>query len=128
MSRRSDITIRHEDDLCDIVCINKKTVDKVIKKLEDDESLLILSDLFNALADPTRVKILRALSFAELCVCDIAAIVNISQSAVSHQLRYLRMSRLVRYRKDGKMAYYSLDDDHVRKLIDQGLEHARESR
>jgi ArsR family transcriptional regulator, lead/cadmium/zinc/bismuth-responsive transcriptional repressor len=100
----------------------------VIKKLEDDESLLILSDLFNALADPTRVKILRALSFAELCVCDIAAIVNISQSAVSHQLRYLRMSRLVRYRKDGKMAYYSLDDDHVRKLIDQGLEHARESR
>ncbi|MCX6647297.1 MAG: metalloregulator ArsR/SmtB family transcription factor [bacterium] len=128
MSRRSDIETKHDDDLCDIICVNKKNVDKVINKLEDDESLQTLSELFTALADPTRVKILRALSFSELCVCDIAAIVNISQSAVSHQLRYLRMSRLVRFRKDGKMAYYSLDDDHVRKLIDQGLEHARESK
>jgi DNA-binding transcriptional ArsR family regulator len=127
MSRRSDIKT-HDDDLCDIICVNKKIVDKISKKLGDEEILIILSDLFKALADPTRVKILRALSFSELCVCDIAAIVNISQSAISHQLRYLRMSRLVRFRKDGKMAYYSLDDDHVRKLIDQGLEHARESR
>ena len=128
MSRRSDVKTKATDDLCDIICVNKIIVDKISKKLGDEEILLILSDLFKALADPTRVKILRALSFAELCVCDIAAIVNISQSAVSHQLRYLRMSRLVRFRKDGKMAYYSLDDDHVRKLIDQGLEHARESR
>ena len=117
-----------EDDLCEITCVDKKTVDKVIRKIGDDEFLYDLADLFKAFSDPTRVKILRALSISELCVCDIAAIVNISQSAVSHQLRLLRMSRLVRYRKVGKMAYYSLDDDHVRKLIDQGLEHVGESR
>lgn len=128
MSTRSDIKADVEHDLCDVICINKKAVDSVLRKIETDDSLYDLAELFKAFADPTRVKILRVLSISELCVCDIAAIVNISQSAVSHQLRLLRMSRLVKYRRDGKMAYYSLDDDHVRKLIDQGLEHARETR
>ena len=128
MSKRSVNKTAIENDLCDVICVNKKAVDNVIRKIEDDDSLFDLAELFKAFADPTRVKILRALSISELCVCDIAAIVNISQSAVSHQLRFLRMSRLVKYRRDGKMAYYSLDDDHVRKLIDQGLEHAVETR
>jgi ArsR family transcriptional regulator len=116
-----------DDGLCHIECVDKTRVGKVIGKLEDDDCLYNLSELFKAFADPTRVKILRSLSVSELCVCDIASILNISQSAISHQLRYLRMSRLVKYRRVGKMAYYSLDDDHVRKLIDQGLEHVEET-
>ncbi len=128
MSKRSDVKTVIPDDLCEINLVDKRMVKKVIGKLEDDISLLELADLFKAFSDSTRIKILRALSISELCVCDIAAVAGISQSAVSHQLRFLRMSRLVKYRKDGKMAYYSLDDDHVRKLIDQGLEHVKEER
>lgn len=128
MSKRSDVKTVIPDDLCEINIVDKRMVKKVIGKLEDDVSLLKLADLFKAFSDSTRIKILRALSISELCVCDIAAVAGISQSAVSHQLRFLRMSRLVKYRKDGKMAYYSLDDDHVRKLIDQGLEHVKEER
>ncbi len=94
----------------------------------DEEDLRRLADLFKAFADPTRVKILRALSVSELCVCDLAAIINLSQSAISHQLRLLRMARLVKFRKAGKMVYYSLDDEHVRRLIDQGLKHIGEGR
>lgn len=128
MSKRSDVKTTIPDDLCEINLVDKRMVKKVIGKLEDDVSLLKLADLFKAFSDSTRIKILRALSISELCVCDIAAVAGISQSAVSHQLRFLRMSRLVKYRKDGKMVYYSLDDDHVRKLIDQGLEHVKEER
>ncbi len=128
MSIRSDVKTVIHDDLCEINLVDKRMVKKVIGKLEDDVALLELADLFKAFSDSTRIKILRALSISELCVCDIAAVAGISQSAVSHQLRFLRMSRLVKYRKDGKMVYYSLDDDHVRKLIDQGLEHVKEER
>jgi len=128
MSKRSDIKAEIDDAICDAQCIDEVKVAMVRKELGLDDDLESLAEIFKALADPTRVKILRALSIAELCVCDIAAVVGQSQSAISHQLRYLRMSRLVKYRKDGKMAYYSLDDDHVRDLLDQGLKHAREGK
>lgn len=82
-----------------------------------------LAETFKILADPTRIKILHALSKRELCVCDIAAVVKMGQSAVSHQLRLLRGSRLVKYRRDGKMVWYSLDDEHISSLLSQGIEH-----
>jgi len=126
MSKRSDNKDPAENDICQMICINEDKVRRVCKKLGDVDEHARLAELFKALGNPTRVKILRALSIDELCVCDIAAIVGLSQSAVSHQLRFLRMSRFVKFRRDGKMAYYSLDDEHVRSLIEQGLEHSRE--
>jgi len=124
MSRHSDEI--KSDGNCEITCVNEKTVESVRAKMGSDDDLFTLGELFKALGDSTRISILMALSIEELCVCDIAAVTGVSQSAVSHQLRLLRMSRLVRFRKDGKMAYYSLDDDHVRHLLDDGLRHVKE--
>ena len=86
-------------------------------KLPEYDRIITLSGLFHSLADPTRLKIVYALLFNELCVHEIAEIVDVSISAVSHQLRLLKMLKLVKYRKVGKMIYYSLDDDHIRKLL-----------
>ena len=85
-----------------------------------------LAETFKVLGDPTRARILLALSVRELCVCDLADLLGVSQSAVSHQLRLLRAHRLVRFRRDGKLVYYSLDDDHVRTLFAEGLRHVKE--
>ena len=84
------------------------------------------SDLLKAVSDPTRLRILSALTFSELCVCDISAVVGVSESAVSHQLRLLREHRLVSSRKDGRVVYYQLADTHVKLLLDNAVEHARE--
>lgn len=119
--------IKHED-ICEISVVNPKKVAKVKRSLHDDLHISSLADLFKTLADPTRVKILNALSLSELCVCDLAAILGLSQSATSHQLRILRLSRLVKNRKSGKMVYYSLDDEHVQSLMDEGMRHIREDR
>ncbi len=90
----------------------------------DDNTCLHLADLFKTIGDQTRIKILSLLFAAdEMCVCDIAEALNMGQSAISHQLRVLRTARLVKFRKDGKEVFYSLDDDHVVKLLSQGLEH-----
>jgi DNA-binding transcriptional ArsR family regulator len=86
-----------------------------------------LAETFRALGDPMRVRILDALSRAELCVCDLAGLVGLSESATSHQLRLLRSLRLVRTRRAGRMVFYALDDDHIRKLFTYGLEHVEES-
>jgi ArsR family transcriptional regulator len=86
-----------------------------------------LAETFRALGDPTRVRILDALSRAELCVCDIAALLGISGSAISHQLRLLRSLRLVRSRRAGRMVFYALDDDHITRLFAQGMEHVEEA-
>ena len=91
-----------------------------------DHEVAGLADIFQILASPTRLRILEALATEELCVCDLAAVVGTSQSAVSHQLRQLRQMRLVRYRKEGRMAFYRLADDHVTTLLRTGLEHVRE--
>ena len=94
--------------------------------MPDDEVLYELADLFRVFGDSTRIKILYALHDNELCVQDIANAVQLSQSAVSHQLRVLKANRLVKPRKDGKTVFYSLADDHVRKIIAQGMEHIEE--
>ena len=88
--------------------------------------LTALADAFQLLANPMRLRIVHALSRRELCVCDLAAVVDASVSAVSHHLRQLRQMRLVRYRREGRMAFYRLDDEHVSKLFEMGLEHVRE--
>ena len=85
-----------------------------------------LPDLFKVFGDSTRIRILSALSKAEMCVCDIAYLLNMSQSAISHQLRVLKQARLVKNRRDGKIVYYSLDDNHIVGILDQGLDHIRE--
>lgn len=94
-------------------------------QLSDDE-VLRMAELFKSFGDPTRLRILVALSASELCVCDLASLLSMTVSAVSHQLRLLRSARLVKFRKEGKNAFYSLDDDHVHTLLRQGLSHVRE--
>ena len=91
-----------------------------------DEVLYDLSDFFKTLGDSTRMKILFVLFKTEMCVCDIAELIGMTQSAVSHQLRVLKQARLVKFRKEGKIVYYSLDDEHVKQIFDQGLEHILE--
>ncbi len=82
-----------------------------------------MAEVFSALSDPTRVRIVSALTGGELCVCDLSAVLGMTQSAVSHQLRLLRSLEVVKYRKDGRIVYYALDDDHIRDLFQRGLEH-----
>ena len=94
--------------------------------MPDDEVLYELADLFRVFGDSTRIKILYALHDQELCVQDISGAVGLSQSAVSHQLRVLKDSKLVRFRRDGKTVYYALDDDHVRSILSLGMEHIEE--
>ncbi|MBR2907920.1 MAG: helix-turn-helix transcriptional regulator [Clostridia bacterium] len=91
-----------------------------------DEHLYALADLYKVFGDSTRIRILYALFEAELCVCDIAELLSMSVSAISHQLRVLKQAKLVRYRRDGKTVYYSLADDHVRAILGQGMEHVEE--
>jgi DNA-binding transcriptional ArsR family regulator len=94
--------------------------------MPDEDILLDLSELFKVFGDSTRVKILCALLNAEMCVCDIAALLGMTKSSISHQLRILKQAKLVNYRKDGKVVYYSLADDHVKTVFDQGLLHVCE--
>lgn len=111
---------------CGFLCVHRQTVDRVLSEMPDDEALYDLAELFKVFGDSTRIKILYALFEAELCVCDIAQLLNLTQSAISHQLRVLKAFRLVRPRKEGKTVFYSLADDHVRKIIAQGMEHVEE--
>ena len=111
---------------CGFLNVHRDTVDKVLRELPDDETLYDLAEVFKVFGDSTRIKILYALFEAELCVCDIAQLLGLSQSAVSHQLRVLKASRLVKPRREGKTVFYALDDDHVRKIIAQGMEHISE--
>ena len=115
-----------EIERCGFLCVHEDTVAQVISEMPDDETLYDLAELFKVFGDSTRVKILYALFEAELCVCDIAQLLGLTQSAVSHQLRVLKGSRLVKPRKDGKTVFYSLADDHVRKIIAQGMDHITE--
>jgi DNA-binding transcriptional ArsR family regulator len=116
-----------ELDRCDCDAIHEEVVAEVREKMPDEDILMDLADLFKVFSDSTRVKILCALQHSEMCVCDIAFLLGMTKSAVSHQLRQLRQTRLVRNRKDGKVVYYSLDDEHVSNVFEQGLLHVRES-
>ena len=114
-------------DLCSINEIDPEKVAFVQKRVLPEETVERLSRLFSALSDPTRIKILNALTITEeLCVCDLAALAELSVSAVSHQLRLLRDRDLVRARREGRMVYYSVADDHIATLMDTGVEHANE--
>lgn len=113
-------------DKCDCTIIHEDVVRKVRGQMPDEEDLLDLADLFKVFGDSTRVKILCALFEAELCVCDIAALLGMTKSAISHQLRVLKQSKLIKNRRDGKVVYYSLDDEHVQNIFCQGLTHISE--
>jgi len=117
---------RKDADVCEIYYVNEAHVRSARQALSSDREILSLAEVFRTLGDPTRVKILQALSVEELCVCDLAKLLGISESATSHQLRVLRSQRLVRFRKEGKMAFYSLDDAHIDVLMNVALRHVRE--
>ena len=113
---------------CDCNVIHEEVVFKVRKKMPQEESLNQLADLFKVFGDSTRIKILWALSEAEMCVCDLAFLLNMTQSAISHQLRLLKQARLVKNRKEGKMVFYSLKDAHVKRIFKQGMIHSEEKK
>ena len=114
------------DDVCDVFCVDAEAVARTRSTMVSEEIASRLADTFGVLGDRTRVKLISALMSSELCVCDLAALVNLSQSAVSHQLRLLRAMRLVKYRRDGRVVYYSLDDQHIAGLFCQGQQHVME--
>lgn len=120
-------TLVKNDDTCEIQLVHPKAVAKAKAGLPKAKDVSVASELLKAVADPTRMKILAALRAAgELCVCDIAAVVEMSESAVSHQLRLLREVNLVTARKEGRQVFYQLSDDHVSSILNCALEHARE--
>ena len=122
MSNRSYVP-----DLCDVVHLHPARVAELRNALIGEDDVVDLAETFRTLGDPTRVRILDALSHGELCVCDLAALVRMSESAVSHQLRLLRNLRLVKPRREGRMVFYALDDRHIISLFRQGLRHVQES-
>lgn len=116
----------HDVECCDTVVIHEELVKAVNEKMPEEDKLYDLAELFKVFGDSTRIKILYVLFEAELCVCDIAQTLNMTQSAISHQLRILKQSKLVKNRREGKQVFYALADEHVRTIIAQGWEHIEE--
>ena len=119
---------KQEDNIeqCEYIHVHKDIVDAVNSNMPDEELLYDLADFFKVFADSTRIKILYVLMRSEMCVCDIAQLLNASQSAVSHQLRVLKQMQLVKFRRDGKTIFYSLSDGHIATILSQGLDHIKE--
>jgi ArsR family transcriptional regulator len=115
-----------EDLVCDCDVIHSDIVDNAKARMPDENDLYDLADFFKIFGDSTRVKIIWALDENEMCVCDIAVLLNMTKSAISHQLRTLRQADLVKYRREGKTVYYSLKDDHVKDIFEKGMEHIKE--
>lgn len=113
-------------ECCDSVCIHEELLQKVTAQMPKEEELYDLAELFKVFGDSTRIRILFVLFEAEVCVCDLAEALQMTQSAVSHQLKILKQAKLVKNRRAGKSIFYSLADDHVRAIIGQGLEHIEE--
>lgn len=113
-------------ECCECLQVHTDVVERVSSQMPDDEILYDVADLFKVFGDCTRIKILYALFESEMCVCDIADLLGMSQSAISHQLRVLKQTCLVKYRRDGKTVFYSLADAHIKTIFDQGLEHVLE--
>lgn len=111
---------------CDCDVIHAELVEQVKKYMPEEEKLYDLADFFKMFSDSTRIKILWALDREEMCVCDLAVLLNMTKSAISHQLKTLRQEKLVKYRRDGKNVFYSLEDEHVKNLLEIGLEHIEE--
>lgn len=116
----------HEVETCGFLHVHEDKVAQVQAMLPDDDSLNRLAELFKVFGDGTRIRILYVLFEDEVCVCDLARLVGMTQSAVSHQLRILKQARLIKSRREGKTVFYSLADDHVRMLLRQGAEHIEE--
>ncbi|WP_058486029.1 ArsR/SmtB family transcription factor [Defluviitalea phaphyphila] len=117
---------KNKIETCNCTIIHEDLVNKARENMPPEEQLYDLAELFKVFGDSTRIRILYALSSSSMCVCDIAALLGMTQSAISHQLRVLKQAKLVKYRKEGKVVYYSLADDHVNQIFAQGLEHVRE--
>ena len=117
---------QYETERCDQEFVHTEALQQVRNHMPREEGLLDMAELFKVFGDSTRIKILYALFEAELCVCDIAQLLGLTQTAVSHQLRVLKNNKLVKFRRDGKNIFYSLADDHVRRIIGQGMEHISE--
>ncbi len=118
--------IIEDADRCDCNIIHEEVVDSVRGRMPDDDTLMDLGDAFKVFSDSTRLKILCALLHHEMCVCDISALLGMTKSAVSHQLRILKQTNLVKNRRDGREVYYSIADDHVETIINNGMEHVLE--
>lgn len=114
------------DERCEYIHVHEEIVSRVREAMPEDEDLFDLAELFKIFGDSTRIKILYVLLESEMCVCDLAQLLGMTQSAISHQLQVLKKSKLVKYRRDGKTVFYSLSDAHVRTIIDQGMEHIAE--
>ncbi len=117
---------RTEAENCDFIHVHKDVAEKVQSHLPAEEELLELSGFFKVFGDATRIKILCILLQSEMCVCDLAQTLNMTQSAISHQLRMLKQMKLVKSRREGKTVFYSLADGHIKTIVNQGMEHIRE--
>lgn len=115
--------MNEEPQCCDFMYVHKEIVDRVEQVMPGEEQLLNLAEFFKVFGDSTRIKILYVLSQSEMCVCDIATLLQMGQSAISHQLRVLKQMRLVKFRRDGKTVFYSLADGHIQTILAQGMEH-----
>ena len=115
-----------EIEQCDFIHVHEDIVNRVTKVMPDEDQLMDLAEFFKIFGDSTRIKILYVLSQAEMCVCDIATLLQMGQSAISHQLRVLKQMRLVKFRRDGRTVFYSLADGHIKSIVNQGMEHIRE--
>ncbi|KLI01933.1 MULTISPECIES: ArsR/SmtB family transcription factor [Sporolactobacillus] len=113
-------------EICEQTIIHKDVVQKVSKAMSNDEDLENVADLFKIFGDRTRIRLLRALYQSEMCVCDMAYLLDMTQSAISHQLRILKQAKLVKNRKEGKVVYYSLADQHVMQILVQAYDHIKE--
>ena len=113
-------------DLCEVSMIHEDVVSRVRETMPDEDPVYEVSELFKVFGDSTRARIICALNIEEMCVCDLAALLNMTQSAISHQLRLLKVSRIVKSRKQGRVVYYSLDDAHIGQIFAMAFEHVME--
>jgi len=126
MSKLEDNLVHDSIEKCEFSCVHTEVVEAVNNIMPSEEILYDLADFFKVFGDSTRIKILYVLMQSEMCVCDIAQLLNASQSAISHQLRVLKQMQLVKNRRDGKTIFYSLSDGHISTILSTGLEHIKE--
>ena len=126
MTENERIEQEVQECVCEFMHVHDEIVDKVERVMPQEQELLDLAEFFKVFGDSTRIKILYALSQSEMCVCDIATLLQMGQSAISHQLRVLKQMRLVNFRRDGKTVFYSLSDGHIQTILAQGMEHISE--
>lgn len=120
------MNMEDKHDVCNCTIIHSEVIKQVKNQMLEEEKLHDVALLFKVLGDLTRVKIMHALFLSEMCVCDIAALLGMTHSSISHQLRVLKQAKLVKYRREGKVVYYSLDDDHIQSIFNQALLHVEE--